>query len=57
MNDFFPEVYERAIDCIVDNRLEVKFKDLCLKIVNDRVNTGWFFHDGLVEIYYGHFDD
>jgi len=50
-------VYERAINYIVDNGLEVKFKHHCRRMVIETVNMGWCFHDGLVEIYYGHLDD
>ncbi len=50
-------MYERAVNLIIDYSLDRKFKDRCLKIVNDTVNMGWGFHDGLGDTYYSYFSD
>jgi len=50
-------MYERALKFIADNNLVAKFKERCLRIVNDTTDMGWGFHDQLCEIYYGHIDE
>jgi hypothetical protein len=46
-------MYERALKFITDNNLVPKFKDRCIKIMDDTTDMGWGFHDQLCEIYYG----
>jgi hypothetical protein len=50
-------MFERAANFIVDQSLGYKFKDRCMKIVDDTINMGWGFHDELGDIYFGHFDE
>lgn len=49
-------MYERAVKFIIDNNLEVTFKERCLKIVNDTTGMGWGFHDQLCETYYSYIE-
>lgn len=44
-------MYERAIKFITDHGIQDMFKTRCKKIVEDTVNIGWGFHDGLSNLY------
>lgn len=50
-------MYGRAIKFIIDQSLENKFKNRCMKIVDDTVNMGWGFHDDPGDIYFGNFGE
>ena len=49
-------MYERAIKFITDHGIQDMFKTRCIKIVEDTVNIGWGFHDGLSNLYYECFE-
>lgn len=49
-------MYARAIKFITDHKLQKMFESRCRKIVEDTVNIGWGFHDGLSNLYYECFE-
>ena len=49
-------MYKRAIKFITDHGIQDMFKTRCIKIVEDTVNIGWGFHDGLSNLYYECFE-
>ena len=49
-------MYEKTLKFITDNGLSPKFKVRCKTIVDDTVDMGWGFHDGLYESYYSYFN-
>ncbi len=50
-------MYERALKFIFKNDLLQNFNERCLKIVNDTIDMGWGFHDGLCETYYSYYEE
>jgi hypothetical protein len=55
INDTFytsmENVYEKALEQIVQDGLHGIFEERCRKIVEDTKNMGWGFHDGLSYLY------
>ena len=49
-------MYARAIKFITEHKLQKMFESHCRKIVEDTVNIGWGFHDGLSNLYYECFE-
>ncbi len=49
-------MYEKTLEFITVNNLVPLFKLRCKTIVEDTIDMGWGFHDGLAESYYSHID-
>jgi hypothetical protein len=48
-------MYQRAVKFIIGESLGGEFQERCRKIVENTVNMGWGFHDGLADTYYEYF--
>jgi hypothetical protein len=48
-------MYQRAVKFIIGESLGGEFEERCRKIVENTVNMGWGFHDGLADTYYEYF--
>jgi hypothetical protein len=50
-------MFERTLKYMSKNNLLEMFNERCFKIVNDTVDMGWGFHDGLSDAYYSYYED